>query len=437
MYSFLLKNMILPVVDRAMSTRVHYFYKLIKRMQEFSPAQIKDWQNQRLRELINHAFNNTVYYRELFNELQLSPSEIRTAEDLQKIPVLTKEIIKKNYAKLLPENLSEISHKHSSTGGSSGDPLQFNLDLDSWSYITANTIVYWEKFGYKYGYKHLAIGSTSLFVDNNTSIKHKLYYRLKKKIGVNGVNMSDEVIENYIKIIQSNNIKFIYGYASAIYLLAKYSRENNIKLNIESVFSTSEILTDVYRNEISEAFNCNIVDGYGAHDGGVSAFQMQNRYYEVGYNAVFRLQNLKGNIGDILLTNLQSKSMPFINYQLGDKVEIVTNQEAKELYNGQLIKKVYGRTSDVFYLENGKVLTGPGFTILFKDLNVEAYQIAKVDKMHLLCKVIKGKDFREEEREIIISTMKKQAGKDCEITLEFVDEFPILKSGKKQYFCTS
>ena len=103
-----------------------------------------------------------------------------------------------------------------------------------------------------------------------------------------------------------------------------------------------------------------------------------------------------------------------------------------------MITKVYGRSSDVLYLENGKVLTGPGFTILFKDLNVEAYQITKVDRMHLLFKIIKSTDYKdEEEEEIIISTLKKQAGNDCKITLKYVSDFPVLKSGKKQYFCTN
>lgn len=438
MYSFLLKSIVLPIADKVMYTKVFFYYKLIKKMQGFSSKEIESWQNEKLKKLIHHAYQNTQYYRELFDELKISPNDIKTISDLEKIPILTKEIIKNNRQKLIPSNLDEIKHKYSSTGGSSGDPLQFNLDIDSWSYITANTIIYWEKYKYKYGDKFLAIGSSSLFVNDKKSLKHSLYYKLKNRVGVNGVEMSDEIIDGYVQMIKAKKIKFIYGYASAIYLIARYALKNKIKLNIISVFPTSEILTDVYRDGILQAFNCNIVDGYGAHDGGVSAFQMPNGMFEVGYNAVFRTENLQSNIGDILLTNLQSKSMPFINYSLGDKVEIDTTSRYSKKYNGQLITKVYGRSSDVLYLENGKVLTGPGFTILFKDLNVEAYQITKVDRMHLLFKIIKSTDYKdEEEEEIIISTLKKQAGNDCKITLKYVSDFPVLKSGKKQYFCTS
>lgn len=437
MYSFLLKNVVLPITDKAMHTKIFFYYKLIKKMQGYSSKEIENWQNRKLQELIHHAYQNTQYYRELFDELKISPNDVKTISDLERIPILTKEIIKKNRQKLIPTNLEAIGHKYSSTGGSSGDPLQFNLDLDSWSYITANTIIYWEKFGYKYGNKFLAIGSTSLFVNDKKSLKHKLYYKLKNKVGVNGVDMSNEVIDRYVQIIKSQKIKFIYGYASSIYLIARYVLKNKIKLDIISVFPTSEILTDVYKDGIFQAFNCNIVDGYGAHDGGISAFQMPNNIFEVGYNTIFRTDNVQGNIGDILLTNLQSKSMPFINYFVGDKVEIDSTLRGAGEYNGQLIRKVYGRTSDVFYLENGRVLTGPGFTILFKDLNVEAYQIVKIGRMHFQCTIIKSPNFEDVEEKIILNTFKKQAGSDCEITLKYVSKFPVLKSGKKQYFCNS
>ena len=98
----------------------------------------------KLHELINHSYYNTKYYKRLFDNNNISPDDIKSIEDLNKIPILTKEIIKKNYSDLIPSNIESVRHISSSTGGSTGEPLKFNLDLDSWSYIVANTILYWE-----------------------------------------------------------------------------------------------------------------------------------------------------------------------------------------------------------------------------------------------------------------------------------------------------
>ena len=437
MYPLILKKLIMPFADKIMKTKVIYFYHEIKKMQKLTKSEIKNRQNCQLKKLILHAYNNTEYYNTLFKKNNLNPSDINSIEDLNKIPILTKKIIRNNFKKLIPNNLNEFSHKKSSTGGSSGDPLKFLIDFDSWSYIVANTIIYWEKTGYNYGDRHLAIGSTSLFADDKESLKHKLYYRMKNKIGVNGVNMSHEVIESYIDLIRNKKIEYLYGYASGIFLLAKYVIENNYKINIKAVFTTSEILTDLYRATIIKAFNCNIMDEYGAHDGGIIAFETSCSQYEVGYNSLLRMKNCKNNIGDVILTNLQSYSMPFINYELGDKAEIDDEKNKGNSFNGQIINKVYGRESNVIFLENGNILTGPGFTILFKDLDVEAYQISKIDTNSIFLEIKKLSSFTKAQEDIILDTFRKQAGKDIKINIKYVDKFKILNSGKRKYFYTT
>tara|TARA_B100001059_G_scaffold43638_1_gene35952 strand:- start:8058 stop:9362 length:1305 start_codon:yes stop_codon:yes gene_type:complete len=431
MYSKILKSLIMPLADKVMQTKIMHFYNEIKKMQNFTKSEIVDWQEAMLKRIITHSYNNTEYYNNLFKKNNLKISDIKKLEDLDKIPVLTKELIRNNFQQLQPKNLNNINYKNLSTGGSSGDPLKFLIDYDSWSYIVANKIVYWEKTGYKYGNKYLAIGSTSLFINDEESLKHQLYYRMKNKIGVNGVNMSDEIVKSYVELIKSKKIKFLYGYASGIFLLAKYALEKKYQLNIKAVFPTSEVLTDFYRETILKAFNCIIMDEYGAHDGGIIAFETNKNHYEIGYNSFLRYDNYKENIGDVLLTNLQSFSMPFINYRLGDKVEVSKN---KSIYNGQIINKVYGRESNVIFLENGNVLTGPGFTILFKDLDVESYSISKIDINFIKLEIKKLDNFSNDQEKIILETLKKQAGDDIKIEIKYVEEFDVLRSGKRKYF---
>lgn len=433
-YSKFLINIILPISDKILSTSVAYHYNLIKRLNSFSSYQIIEWQNYNLHKIVNHAYYNTKYYNALFVKNNITPKDIKTVDDLHKIPILTKEIINKNFQDLIPKQIDDINFKKQSTGGSSGMPLKFNIDLDSWSYITANRMIYMEKYGYKYGDKYLAIGSTSLFPTTKKSFLHDIYYSMKNKIGVNGVNMSDDVILDCINLIKKHKIKFLYGYTSSIFLIADFCLKNKIQIDIKSVFTTSETLTEHYEKTIIDAFNCNLVDIYSAHDGGIHAVRTSNSIYEVGYNSFYITKNLNHNIGEILLTNLQNYSLPFLNYDVGDRVKIDNSSTNKKSYNGQTLKRVYGRKSDIINLENGRQLTGPGFTILFKDLNVNAYQISKIGKMKILCKIMINNNFKKQEKDLIVETIKKHSGDDCEIQLEVVKNFQKLKSGKLHYF---
>ena len=437
LYSNILKQIIMPIADKAMKTNIMHYYKEIIKMQNWSANEIEEWRNKKLQELIHYAYNNTKYYKELFDENRISYSDIKTKEDLKNIPTLTKKDVVNNYSKLIAKNNSKIPHISSATGGSTGDPMKFLLDKNSWSFSNANNIINWKKTDYNYGDKYIALGSTSLFVNKPKSLKHLIYYKLKNKIGLNGINMSDNVCKNYVDLIKKEKIKYIYGYASAIYLLARYVFENNIILNISACFSTSEILTDLYRDTIKKTFNCQIINCYGAHDGGITAFEIEKGFFEVGYNTIITIKEKdENNTGSALLTDLLNYAMPLINYQLGDELQIDQEKNKNYPYNGQIINHVYGRTSDVIRLENGNILTGPGFTILFKDLPVESYSIEKIDKNSLLCNIKKQSDYNEKHEKLIISTLKKQSGINSIIQIKYVNEFKLTKSGKRRYFIT-
>ena len=421
------------VADKAMKTSIVKWYLLIKKMNKWDNLKVINWQNENLKKLIIHFYENTVYYKKLFDEYGINPYKIASIDDLKRIPPLTKKIILEHFDELIPKNIEKIPFKNAATGGSTGDPLKFNLDLNSWSYTTASNIYSFELKGLHYGDKYVALGSSSLFPVSEKSRLHNLYYWLRKKLPMNGMNMSDEVMEKQISYIIKNKIKYIYGYASAIYLLAKYVKTNNLQITLNACFPTSEILADGYRKQIEEAFHCIIMDGYGARDGGITADELTPGFYHVGYNSIAEVVDCYAkNTGKLLVTDLLNYAFPFIRYEIGDEVTLVPDNV--KFYNGQVISNVLGRESNVIHLENGHNLTGPGFTILFKDLNVIAYRIYKTGNLKIKIDIQPGGKFSKEEEKTIYETMKKHAGNNCEVFIEYFEKFDTEKSGKRNYF---
>ena len=127
--------------------------------------------------------------------------------------------------------------------------------------------------------------------------------------------------------------------------------------------------------------------------------------------------------------------MPFIRYEIGDVVKLKDYKESTG-YNGQVIQKVYGRSSDVFRLGNGRVLTGPGFTVLFRDKNVNAYRMKLIDPFTILIELKKNRQYSAANENDILSALKKQAGDDCKIIIRHVKDFSKHPNGKMNYFLT-
>lgn len=426
----ILLDMVLPAGDMLIKTHTHRYYHLIRRMNGWSRAEVRHWQEERLQELIRHHHTHTPYYHDLFGRLGLEPGDIRTLDDLQKIPPVTKEEIYANFDALTPVNLASIRYKKAVTGGSVST-LKYYLDLKSWSFSTAMKIYSWKTCGYRYGDSFANLGGTSLFSVNTRSWKHSLYYRLKSSIQLSAMNMSEEVVISYIDIIRKHRAKYIYGYAAAIYLLARYINANNIKLNsVKGCFATSEVLTEEYRSEIEKAFGY-VMDCYGARDGGIHAYEIERGRYHVGYNAIAETVNeFEKDTGTLVVTDLLNYAFPFIRYEIGDDVEL--QKEPDSNYNGQVIRRVLGRTPDIIKLENGRVLAGVGFYVMFGRFNVSAYKIQKSGPLELRVQLQKKQDYDMEEEKHIIDTIKKHAGDDCSVKIEYT-VFKEEKNSKRRF----
>lgn len=427
--NFLL-NCAFPMADKAMGTCAMKWYRQIVMMSEWSSQKVLEWQTIQMKKLVEHAYCHTRYYREVMDGIGLKPQDIVSLDDLKLFPVLDRDTIKERFADLIPDNIKNYPHRKSSTGGSTGEPLQYICDENTWGFVTAMKIFSWKKFGYHYGDKFVSLGSSSLFPTNKRSLVHEIYFRLKNTIPLNGMNMDDATCAKYMDIIRKRDIHYIYGYATAIYLLARYCRENGVQWHFDVAFPTAEKLTPLYRETITDTWGARVMDCYGSKDGGITAYEIEPGVYHVGYASW--LEASEEEPSELYATNLVDFAFPTIRYANRDEV-MMWNQNVDSKYNGQLLREVVGRTSDIILFDNGHKLTTSGFTILFRDLKVEAYRIIKTGGMSVSVQVQKGKEYTQTEHDLLKDTIRKYVGEGVDITIEYVTAFEPLKNGKRSF----
>ena len=111
------------------------YARLLERSEHWSREQMEDYRNNKLRKLIAHCYENVPYYRNVMEERQMRPEEIRCAEDLEKLPVLTKDIVRNHTNQLLAKNVSDMTTTWTKTGGTTGEPMRIckNRECAAWS----------------------------------------------------------------------------------------------------------------------------------------------------------------------------------------------------------------------------------------------------------------------------------------------------------------
>ena len=425
-------SVVYPLAEKVKHTNSMEWYHRITEMNTWSRDDIRAWQEQKLQQLVDQAYNHTVYWKRIFDERGLKPSDIRTAEDLKKLPVLTKADIRAHYDEMVPDNIGLIRHRKGQTGGTTGEPMHYLDDEDIWGYVTANKIVAWRTTGYRFGDAFMALGSASLF-KKNAPMARRMLDAIRNERAYNSMNLDDALCRQYIDILAKQKIHYVYGYASAIYLLAKYALEHKIDMShMRGAFTTSENLTELYRETIEKAFGCRVMDCYGARDAAVTAYEITPGSYHLGYSALLEVvDEIAPNTGTLISTNLLNMAFPMLRYEYGDVAEL-DNYSTE--YNGQVLHQIFGRVSDVLRLDNGHVLTSPGFTILMRNFNVKAYDIQKLSGAHVRMQMVPAEGWTKADEAKLTAEMQRFVGEGCEFTLEYVNGFQELKNGKRRYF---
>lgn len=425
-------GVIYPLAEKVKHTNSMEWCRRIQEMNTWDKEQIRAWQENQLQRIVKQAYEHTVYWKRVFDERGLKLEDIRTAEDLKKLPIITKDDIRAHYEELVPDNVGQFRHRVSKTGGTTGEPMQYLDDENVWGYVSANKIIAWRTTGYRFGDPFMALGSASIF-KKKASFVRRTIDAIRNERAYNSMNLDDALCQEYIEILKKQKIHYVYGYASAIYLLAKCALDHKIDMShIRGAFTTSENLTDVYRETIERAFGCRVMDCYGARDAAVTAYEISPCSYHLGYSALLEVvDEFEPGKGTLLSTNLLNMAFPLFRYNYGDAGELDNNSAE---YNGQVLHKIYGRTSDVLRLDNGHVLTSPGFTILMRNFDVKAYDIQKLSGSSVRMQVVVGEGWTKADEKKLIKEMERFCGEGCAFTLEYVDGFEPLKNGKRRYF---
>ena len=437
------RKILLPVNDLIEGTSVSRNLNFLSKSQWWSPRQLQRYQDLRLRMLINHAYSNVQYYNKMFKSLGLKPSDIKGVSDLKKLPILTKDEIRKNPESFLATNTPPKSLICGATSGSSGNVFEYYIDKNVRSISRATGLRGWEFAGYKVGDKIVTIAGSSL-IPKNISFHTKIRFGLSRNLPISSYGLNSERIPSIIKEIQHFNPRFIRGYPSSISLLAKYVLNHNDKpIGLSGVMTTAETLSQSQREIISSAFNCEVFDQFGCFDGGANAnecnhhcgyhISMERSVHEFTDNSGTPVA--PGENGSIILTDLWNYAMPLIRYDAGDMGRPI--DELCSCGRGlPLIRQITGRTIEQIVLSDEVCIPGLLLTDIFEHdciaSAVHDYQIIQEKINKFTINIVKSEHFSPMIWYEIEKYIKGHLGNEADISYNFLDTIPRTIANKRR-----
>ena len=220
MYTVLCSSLLFPLHERI---KGHHSVALLREIEEsqwWPDERLIAAQVERLRGFMVQAGRDVPYYRDLFARTRFDPSGVQSVTDLQALPFLDKPTIRAAGDRLKSERAGKLIKYN--TGGSSGEPLVFYMGMGRVSHDVAAKWRATRWWGVDIGDVEVVLWGSPIEIGKQDRIKG-LRDRLFRSHLLPAFQMSDAQMDRYLDEIARLRPKMLFGYASALALLAAHA----------------------------------------------------------------------------------------------------------------------------------------------------------------------------------------------------------------------
>ncbi|MEW5748756.1 MAG: phenylacetate--CoA ligase family protein [Candidatus Thermoplasmatota archaeon] len=393
-----------------------------------------------LRAMLMHAYDKVPYYHGLLKGRNLRPDDFKAIEDLERLPVLTKDVIKANWEALVPLDIASVRYERKATGGSTGTPFPYRMSRHDKMLSMCHLYRGWSYAGYQLGDRMVFMGGSSLTMGAGSAATRRVHEVVKNIRMLSSFDMDEAHMRSYADTINRFRPRFVFGYASSISFFSRWLKANGVQVNPPvAVFATAEKLFPEARKGIAEAFRCEVLDTYGLNDGGVSAFEcLEHRGMHVDTErAIMEVVDADGRQlakgeGRILATSLHNQAMPFIRYDTGD-IGRVTDELCPCGRQHPLLEEIKGREQEMLMTPEGAAVHGEFFTHIFWEVSgVKEFQVVQDAKDHLTVRVVPEKSYDPKEMDKVRDYIRARSP-GWKVDFQKVDAIDRTRGGKYRF----
>lgn len=415
-------------------------WRELEASQWWAPDRLRELQVERLRALLRHARDTSPWYRSTWAEAGLEPDAVESVDDLRRWPMIDRGTIRANRTAM-----QSTTHRdaliHKATGGSSGTPLEFDLDRAS----NDRRMGAWHR-GYSWagagpGTRQWYLwGVPASSTPGWRKRKLRLYDKLYRRTTANCFELSEARLDDFVRSLARTRPHVIVAYTNALYAFARMLEERAIvPATPHSIVVGAEQLHQFQRDTIERVFAAPVFETYGSrefmliaaecpeHDG----LHLNSEHHVVEIVDEAGVPVPDGVEGDVLVTDLTNYGMPFIRYANGDRAIAQAGGCACGRSLPRLAR-VTGRRLDVLTTPDGRRLPGEFFPHIIKDLSsVRQFQVVQEIPEAVTIRLV-APTWNDRDEAWLRREIAAAAGPLLEVRLERVEQIPLTGAGKLQ-----
>jgi phenylacetate-CoA ligase len=406
--------------------------------ESWTENQWKAWQADRLDLVLNRAATLVPYYRRLWEQRRQQGDRSDWA-CLDNWPVLEKDAVRVNPRAFVADDCNTRRMFHEHTSGTSGTPLDLwwtRETVRSWYALMEARWRLW--YGVFRRDRWAVLGGQLVTPATQRRPPFWVWNAAMQQLYMSSYHLAPDFIPHYVDALRRYRVRYLWGYTSALYALAREMIRRNITdVKMAVVITNAEPVYAYQRDAIARAFHCPVRETYGMAEIVCAASECENGklhlWPEVGFIEI--LDNgqpvAAGQAGDLVCTGLLNADMPLIRYRLGDRAVAGDGEGACPCGRTlPVLTSVEGRCDDVLYALDGRAI-GRMDPIFKRQLPIQEAQIVQKDWTRIEVRYVPDSGFDQRSGDAITTEIRARMG-PVEVILTPVSELPRTSNGKFQ-----
>jgi phenylacetate-CoA ligase len=404
-----------------------------------TPEAVRAVRDRALRRLVAHAARSVRFYRDRWPAG--AAAGVRTADDLGRLPIVTKrEMRAAPLADRMRPGADPRRMVHARTSGSGGEPFDIYRTLTEELAIVLCARRAWRQHGFRSGERSVWVGGG--FIDRD-SWRGRLFGVLRE-----GVHQRISVLQSpeaMLAQLARARPTVVGGYPGVLSMLARRLAAGDVEaVTPRLVVVGGEVLTDEARALIARGFGgATVREIYGTHEAGLLAWECHatgrlhvNDDFVALEVEVDGRGAREGEEGEVVITALHSRAMPFVRYRLAD-LAVRGPSPCPCGAPFSTLERVRGRRLDYYKLPGGRLLHhyelfGPATMSAGVRDAIDRFQVVQERVDRFVVRVALLDPHRPPDLERLRRELAARVGDGCEVVIEIVERIDFEPSGKYQ-----
>lgn len=409
------------------------FHRMLNEFEEHTNwtfDRVANWRDQKLRELIDHAYRTVPYYHSVMKEGGINPSSIRFADDLKVLPLLTKDMIKARPDQFVSSEARHMRILHVHTSGTTGSGFQFDSTVECQQAQFACFWRYYRKLG-------LTLDTWQAQFSSRNAVPRRQrrppFWRIDcfgKRYYMSAFHENPDNLASYYECIARKRFEWISGYPSLMVLLAQWMNERGLAFDfVRAVTCGAENLYLHQIKAMEGAFGVEPRQTYGQTEN-VAIFSQDpdgHIFVDEDFSVVEFLPVEGSGSLQIVGTCLFNFATPLIRYCTNDEASV---REIK----GQRreILSLDGRNEDYVILPDGTKIGK--LDHVFKDTPcIREAQIYQYSDYSVVLKIVGDPASCRDDAILALKTFRESVGDSVDANVEYVSAIERRGSAKLRY----